>query len=93
MLLKRYEDAAMLHNHDIKVTRIGKGWNVRCFRDGKVIDEIRVFARVDIGVAIKEMLRWEDKMGAISDMAFKSRKRLNRKEHQGYSKTPQRIKG
>lgn len=82
----------MSYNHEIKVTRIGNGWNVRCFRDSQIVDEIRVFARIDIGVAIKEMLRWEDKIGAISDMASQSRKRLNRKEHQGYSKTPQRIR-
>lgn len=81
-----------MYEHEIKVTKIGKGWNVRCLRNCQIVDEIRVFARIDIGVAIKEMLRWEDKMGAISDMALKSRKRLNSKPHQGYSKTPQRIR-
>lgn len=70
--------------HDIKVTKIGKGWNIRCFRNKEIVEEIRVYARVDIGVAIKQMLRWEDKIGAISGMAINSRKRLNKKPHQGY---------
>ena len=89
-----FKGLVMLYNceHDIKVTKIGKGWNIRCFRNEVIVEEIRVFAKVDIGVAIKEALRWEDKMGAISKMATESRERLNSKPHQGYSKTPQRIK-
>lgn len=78
--------------HDIKVTKIGKGWNIRCFRNEVIVEEIRVFAKVDIGVAIKEALRWEDKIGAISRMAMYSRKRLNRKPHQGYDKPWRKIK-
>ncbi len=78
--------------HDIKVTKIGKGWNIRCFRNGVIVEEIRVHSRLNIGVAIKQTLRWEDKMGAISRMAMYSRKRLNRKPHQGYDKPWRKIK-
>jgi len=74
-----------MYEHEIKVTKIGKGWNIRCFRNKEIVEEIRVYARVDIGVAIKQMLRWEDKMGVISEMATNSRERLNKKPHQGYS--------
>lgn len=70
--------------HDVKVTRIGDGWNVRVLVNGEPNQEIRVYDKRDIGRAVKEMLRWEDKCGNISDMADKSRDRLCSKPLQGY---------
>lgn len=67
--------------HEVTVRRIGSGWNVRVLIDGVVNQEMRVFNRLDIGTAAREMLRWEDKCGNISKYADSSRNRnkTNRK--------------
>ncbi len=66
-------------NHDIKVTYLGRNrWGVRCFVNGELNQEIQVGCREDIGVAAREMLRWEDKCGNISKFASAARKRLNK---------------
>ena len=64
--------------HEIKVTRLGKGWGVRCFTNGQLNQEIQVQCSQDIGVASAEMLRFEDKSGNYSDMASASRERFNK---------------
>lgn len=70
--------------HEIKVTYLGKSrWGVRCFMNGELNQEIQVGCREDIGVAAREMLRWEDKCGNISKFASAARERKN-KEHRGY---------
>ena len=65
-------------SHEIKVTRLGKGWGVRCFTNGRLNQEIQVQCPQDIGVASAEMLRWEDKCGNHSKMASASRDRFNK---------------
>lgn len=71
--------------HEIKVTRIGDGWNVRCYTNDTLNQEIRVFDRLDIGRAAREMLRWEDKNGNWSDLATHARKKLNQRHAEGVS--------
>lgn len=61
--------------HEVKVTYIKGGWNVRVYTNGLVNQEIRVFDRADIGTAAREMLRWEDKCGNISKLAHSARER------------------
>lgn len=61
--------------HSVKVTKIGKGWNIRVLIDGAVNQELRVYDPRDIGTAAREMLRWEDKCGNWSDYARASRER------------------
>ena len=62
--------------HQVKVRRIGKGWNVRVFTNGILNQELRVYNSQDIGVAAREMLRWEDKVGNWSKHAIEVRKRM-----------------
>ena len=62
-------------DHEVRVTRINNGWNVRVFTEGQVNQEIRVFDRIDIGKAAREMLRWEDKCGNFSKLASAARER------------------
>ena len=61
--------------HEVKVTRIGHGWNVRVFLNGEVNQETRVFDRSEIGKAARSMLRMEDKCGNISAFADAARTR------------------
>jgi hypothetical protein len=70
--------------HEVVVTRVGKRWGVRVLVNGETNQEMRVCLKVDIGQAVREMLRWEDKCGNWSDMASKSRDRLNSKPAQSY---------
>lgn len=61
-----------------KVTRLGNGWyGCRLYNNGVLIDEVRVPNRSDISAAMKDMLRWFDKMGGDSNMAHASRHRNN----------------
>lgn len=65
--------------HEVKVTKIGSGWNVRVYTNGEVSQEVRVFDRSRIGIAAREMLRWEDKCGNLSKFASNARNRTGRK--------------
>lgn len=65
--------------HEISVRRIGKCWHCRCLVDGVVNQEVVVYNRSDIGYACREMLRWEDKCGNISEFASAARVRHNRR--------------
>lgn len=67
--------------HTTTVRKIGNGWNCRVLTNGEVNQEIRVFRKEDIRIAIGEMLRWEDKCGNISQMASASRERNYRGKH------------
>lgn len=62
--------------HEIRVRRIGKGWNVRLFTNGELNQEIRVYRKLDIGTAARTMLRLEDKCGNWSKFAMAARKRM-----------------
>jgi len=66
--------------HDVKVTRIGDGYNIRVFLDGVINQESRVYEKINVGPEIQDMLRMEDKCGNISSMASGSRERRGRKE-------------
>ena len=62
--------------HTVKVTYLGKGkWGCRVLINGRVNQEIEVRSKEDIGPACREMLRWEDKCGNISQFASRSRDR------------------
>lgn len=65
--------------HDVKVTRIGDGYNIRVFLNDQVNQESRVYDKEDVSREIYQMLRMEDKCGNISRMASSSRDRYNRK--------------
>ena len=60
-------------SHEVTVRRIGNGWNVRVLTNGEVNQELRVFSRMDIRFAARDMLRMEDKCGNWSDFAIASR--------------------
>jgi hypothetical protein len=64
-----------LCKHNVTVRKIDNGWNCRVFLNGIVNQELKVFNKEHIRLAIAEMLRWEDKCGNISDMASASRER------------------
>ena len=64
----------------IKTTRINDRWHARLYKKEKIVDEMACNDRRDIGYICKEMLRWYDKMGGVSDMATSSRRR-NKSRH------------
>lgn len=66
--------------HDVKVTRLGDGYNIRVFLNNGINQESRVYDKQHIGTEIQDMLRMEDKCGNISSMASNSRFRKGRKE-------------
>lgn len=66
--------------HEVTVTRIGDGWNIRVFTNGVLNQESRVYDRQYIGTEARELLRWEDKMGNISKYAHSARNRVGAKE-------------
>jgi len=72
--------------HDVKVTRIkGVGYGIRVYLNGEINQECTVESRDQIGKAIYQMLRMEDKCGNISDMASRSRHRYNEKLNRLYA--------
>jgi hypothetical protein len=62
--------------HEVKVTRIGDGYNIRVFVNGTLNQESRVYDRAFISAEARDMLRWEDKLGNISKYADRARHRL-----------------
>lgn len=72
--------------HDVKVTRIGDGWNIRIYTNDKVNQEMRVFDKRDVGWAARYMLRWEDKCGNISRFATAARERFNKENRRPYGR-------
>lgn len=66
--------------HNVKVTRIGTGYNIRVFANNVINQESRVYDRKHVGMEIQDMLRMEDKCGNLSGMAHSSRVRKGRKE-------------
>ena len=62
--------------HTTKVTFLkGIGWGCRVFLNGELNQETVVKHKDEIGPAIQDMLRMEDKCGNISKMASRSRDR------------------
>ena len=70
-----------LCDHDVKVTRLGDGYNIRVFMDGELNQESRVYDRSHVSPEIQDMLRMEDKCGNISKMAGSSRDRATTKSN------------
>lgn len=63
--------------HEVRVQRIGNGYNVRVFVNGELNQEARCECRSKIGYTARSLLRWEDKCGNISEFASAARARLN----------------
>ena len=61
--------------HDVVVTHIAGGWNIRVLVNGVINQETRVTKKIQIQPVIAEMLRTEDKCGNFSDLASASRDR------------------
>ena len=67
-------------SHDIKVTYLGNSkWGCRCFLNGQLSSQTTVTDREQIGEACRELLRWECKLGNISEQSTASRERSRRK--------------
>jgi hypothetical protein len=65
---------------EIKVTKIGKRWNCRLFKLGKLFDESSCDLKSDIGRCCRDMLRWYDKMGNEPYSKWADWSRHNNKE-------------
>lgn len=64
----------------IKVTRLGKGWGVRCFNpNGTIFLEDYARTKELIGGVAKELLRMYDKCGGGSQYAERARFRAQEK--------------
>lgn len=61
--------------HEVKSVRFEDGYSIRVFTDGILNQESRVDSREEIGPCAKDMLRWEDKVGNISEFAGAARNR------------------
>lgn len=64
--------------HEVRVTRMQDGYGVRVFTNGVLNQEMLAEDRSEIGSVAREMLRWEDKCGNISEFASAARKRNSR---------------
>lgn len=64
--------------HEVRVTRMQDGYGVRVFTNGVLNQEMLAEDRSEIGAAARDMLRWEDKCGNISEFASAARERNNR---------------
>ena len=69
--------------HTVKVTYLGKGiYGCRVFLNGALNAENRCYGKENISVACRDLLRWESKLGNISDYASKARTRPGRKDYE-----------
>lgn len=68
----KLENDNQLH---IKITRINNRFHARLYLDSDVLDEMACRDKIDIGWICREMLRWFDKCGGVSDMASAARAR------------------
>ncbi len=79
MLLPPQKVAIGACTHEVTVRRIGKWWHCRVFTNGQLNQECKVNQRSHIGAACRDLLRWEDKCGNISDYASAARHRPGKK--------------
>jgi hypothetical protein len=64
--------------HDVRVTALkGVGYGVRVFVDGKLNQQGVAATRDQIGPVARDLLRFEDKCGNLSELASAARRRLN----------------
>lgn len=59
----------------LNVKFIKNRWSAILYLNGKIIDKMACSNKKDIGFICREMLRWYDKMGGISDWAKAARYR------------------
>lgn len=82
-----------IHDPEIKVTFLGKGYGIRLFTPaGKIWDETFVKTRLEVGNACRSLLRWYDKMGSPSRYADKARHRIGFKEAMRRTDLPDDIR-
>ena len=62
-------------DHEVTVRNINGKFHCRVLVNGQVNQEAVVDTRREIGKACREMLRWEDKCGNISEFASAARHR------------------
>ena len=60
---------------DMRVTRIGTRWHVRCVRGETVLDEMACDLQADVGWISREILRWQDKLGNSTAFTSAARER------------------
>lgn len=68
--------------HATKVTALKGGWGIRVFTNGELNSQAFVTEKSQIGMAIRQLLRLEDKCGNYSSLAHNSRMRPGRKAAQ-----------
>lgn len=59
--MKPYQDKQQASGEFVKVTRIGRRWHCRYYRDNKWLVEVFVDLPVNIGYACRQMMRMVDK--------------------------------
>lgn len=63
----------------LKITRINNRFHARLYLDSEIFDEMACQEKVDIAWICREMLRWFDKGGGVSDWASAARVRQTSK--------------
>jgi hypothetical protein len=64
--------------HKVTVRYINDGYNIRVYVNDVINQEARCQAKDQIGIVARELLRWEHKMGNISDLSSSARERSNK---------------
>jgi hypothetical protein len=64
-------------NHEVTVRNINGNYHCRVLVNGELNQEAVCYTKRDIGYTCRNLLRWEDKCGNISEFASASRRRLN----------------
>lgn len=62
--------------HEVTVRNINGNYHCRVFVNGELNQEAVCFEKIDIGPTCRDLLRWEDKCGNISQFASASRERM-----------------
>lgn len=67
-------------NHEVTVRYINGRYHVRVFVNEFLNQEAVCESKENIGFTARSLLRWEDKVGNISDFATSARRRHNQKD-------------
>ncbi len=67
-----------MNDPDVTVTHINHRWHARLIVGGEVFDEMACELKCDIGFICREMYRWYDKTGGVSQAAAAARHRHTR---------------
>lgn len=62
----------------VKVTNLNGEYHLRYIVDGDVVSEYACELKEDIGFAGREMLRWQHKLGNVTDWTTSARNRHNK---------------